>query len=45
MNNDCEWCEYWQAKLGPFILCPECESEQSKSNAKLDQYLDEHPLG
>jgi len=43
-ESSCDWCTYWQIRLGPHILCPECEIELSKSNSKIDRYLDEHPL-
>jgi hypothetical protein len=44
MSNSCDRCTYWQFRLGPHILCPECEINLGKSNTKIDQYLDEHPL-
>lgn len=44
MRSDCDWCTYWQVRLGPHTLCPECEIDLAKSNTKLDTYLDEHPL-
>jgi len=39
----CDWCTYWQVRLGPHALCPECEIALAKSNAKLDEYLDRNP--